>query len=127
LIGFFLAVSVLASVTVNRARRSPALEPVPIPDRLFAVLVVAGLLALGCAVAGVVLTGGYSTGEEFSEGCRWPIVTDHGSTVHCVSHDRWVQVENGFFHIGLGILGVFSSIFCGLWSRIPNSLPSEEL
>ena len=92
--GFGIAFSTFALVMVGKSKKRPL---GPMPDRLLTVLVVAGLVAVASAVAGGIITGGFSADNPAIGACKWSISTDHGGTVRCVSHERWLQVEHGSF------------------------------
>src|SRR4051794_1133228 len=110
----FIVVGVLASASRSvrpRGGLTALLEGTP--TRLGAVLLGLVACAIVSAIAGLITTGGYSQDLENAQpNCHWPIVTDHGATVLCVSHDRWLRTGQGFEHAFLGFIAVFTSLEC---------------
>jgi hypothetical protein len=128
LIGFlaiFTGIAVaLATVATDPATRGRSWRTrrrfnpfVGVPRRLRRTLVLIGIIAAISAAAGLLSTGGYSQEPRNDRpGCEWPIVTDHGSTVICTSHSRWLRVGRGFEHGFLGFVAVFAAIESGVFA-----------
>jgi hypothetical protein len=105
-----------------KGRRAPSLKG--LPSRLKLALVGISLAAVASAIAGFVVTSGYSVGpHQPGTGCEWPITTDHGSIRLCVSHGRWLRTIHGFEHGFLGLTTIFGSLECAInaarWARAP--------
>jgi hypothetical protein len=97
-----------------RGERQPALR------RLLVAVAACGVAS---AAAGLITTGGWSADSRRNDpACTWRIVKDHGSTVQCVSHGRWLQVQDGVERGILGFLALFASIEC--W-KLASLKPDE--
>jgi hypothetical protein len=106
-------VAVSFSAPMFRKGRRPSQ---PVPSRLFNLLVAASLVGGVSAVIGLVRTRGFSASPSTSA-CDWPISTDHGSTVRCVSESRWLEVHNGVLTGILGVLVIHAAVMCGVIAR----------
>lgn len=113
-VGFAICFTSIVGLTVSSPISRKNRRPVqPVPPRLLTVLLATGLVGGVSAVVGLVRTRGFSASSS-TPSCDWPISTDHGSTVRCVSHSRWLEVNFGVETGILGLLIVFAAILCGV-------------
>jgi hypothetical protein len=113
-VGFAICFGSIVALTVSspfsRKNRRP---PQPVPPRLFTILFATGLAGGVSGVIGLVRSRGFGANPS-TPSCDWPISKDHGSTVRCVSHSRWLVVHHGVETGILGFLVVFAAVLCGV-------------
>lgn len=112
LLAFFVAFGMLLSRVWETRRRFDPTRDLRVaiavarvwrkPSRLL-VLVLLGVLLVPAIVGGMrgsTAAGVWETSPPFSwHHCHWPLYTNHGTVHACVSHERWVTVEQGINRI----------------------------
>jgi hypothetical protein len=117
--GFLVAALGIVYLTVLRVAFGPNVgwprTAVP-PWNLLSVLFAASLMAVVVGGLGLMRTDGFSADSAPLRSCPWTLSTDHGSRVVCVSHDRWLMVNESVAMGLLGFLVFVCAIVCALFA-----------
>jgi hypothetical protein len=117
--GFVIAGLGIAYLTVLRLAFGPNVgwpRVIAPPWSVLSLLLAAALIAVVAGGLGLMRTDGFSADSSPLMGCPWTISTDHGSRVVCVSHQRWLVVNEGVAMGLIGFLVVVCAIVCVLFA-----------
>ena len=134
--GFLIAAVGILYLTVLRVAFGPNVDwprTVVPPWNLLSLLFAAGLMAVVVGGLGLMRTDGFSADSAPLGRCPWTLSTNHGSRVVCVSHERWLMVNDSVAMGLLGFLVFVCAIVCALFatnwaltSRPGSGLPTDH-
>lgn len=136
LVAFFAAFAGMGYMIVARIRardhrddgpRTPDIRAAARLPSLRKLVIVALTCGVVSGAAGLITTSGYSADPPRNDpSCPWRIGTNHGSTNRCVTHARWLQVQDGVDRGLLGIVTLFTSIECLMSISLKVGIASDQ-